>query len=85
MSDVAEARGIAMALPHATEQDHHGMASFRIAGTVVGGIGIGLMSLVSQPWHALALYGAVFAIGDTALAMSQLPCRFTANTFCRYS
>jgi predicted MFS family arabinose efflux permease len=35
-----------------------------IGGTVIGGIGIGLMSLVSQPWHALLLYGVVFAIGN---------------------
>jgi predicted MFS family arabinose efflux permease len=35
-----------------------------IGGTVIGGIGIGLMSLVTQPWHALALYGVVFAIGN---------------------
>src|SRR5947209_2280172 len=35
-----------------------------IGGMIVGGIGIGLMSLVSQPWHALALYGVVFAIGN---------------------
>lgn len=35
-----------------------------IGGTIVGGIGIALMSLVSQPWHALTLYGVVFAIGN---------------------
>jgi predicted MFS family arabinose efflux permease len=35
-----------------------------VGGTIVGGIGIGLMSLVSQPWHALLLYGVVFAIGN---------------------
>jgi predicted MFS family arabinose efflux permease len=35
-----------------------------IGGTIVGGVGIGLMSLVSQPWHALVLYGVVFAIGN---------------------
>ncbi|MGB9365355.1 MAG: MFS transporter [Xanthobacteraceae bacterium] len=35
-----------------------------IGGTVIGGIGIGLMSLVAQPWHALVLYGVVFAIGN---------------------
>src|ERR1041385_2074047 len=35
-----------------------------IGGTVIGGIGIGLMSLVTQPWHALLLYGVVFAIGN---------------------
>jgi predicted MFS family arabinose efflux permease len=35
-----------------------------IGGTVIGGIGIGGMSLVAQPWHAFALYGVVFAIGN---------------------
>src|SRR6185503_21002887 len=35
-----------------------------IGGAVIGGIGIGLMSLVTQPWHALVLYGVVFAIGN---------------------
>jgi predicted MFS family arabinose efflux permease len=35
-----------------------------IGGTIVGGIGIGLISLVTQPWHALLLYGVVFAIGN---------------------
>src|SRR3954452_13644197 len=35
-----------------------------IGGTIVGGVGIGLMSLVAQPWHALVLYGVVFAIGN---------------------
>jgi predicted MFS family arabinose efflux permease len=38
-------------------------------GTVVGGLGIGLMSLVSQPWHALVLYGVVFAIGNGAASL----------------
>jgi predicted MFS family arabinose efflux permease len=40
-----------------------------IGGTVIGGIGIGLMSLVSQPWHALVLYGVVFAIGNGAASL----------------
>lgn len=35
-----------------------------IAGIVIAGTGIGLMSLVAQPWHALVLYGVVFAIGN---------------------
>jgi len=35
-----------------------------IGGTIVGGIGIGAMSLVTHPWHALVLYGLVFAIGN---------------------
>jgi predicted MFS family arabinose efflux permease len=36
--------------------------SLLIGGTVVGSVGIGGMSLVTQPWHALLLYGVVFAI-----------------------
>jgi len=35
-----------------------------IGGTVIGGVGIGAMSVVTQPWHALLLYGVVFAIGN---------------------
>lgn len=38
-------------------------------GTVIGGAGIGLMSLVTQPWHALVLYGVVFAIGNGAASL----------------
>jgi predicted MFS family arabinose efflux permease len=38
-------------------------------GTVVGGAGIALMSLVTQPWHALVLYGVVFAIGNGAASL----------------
>lgn len=33
-------------------------------GLVIAGIGIGLMSLMAAPWHALLLYGVVFAIGN---------------------
>ncbi|HEX5998241.1 MAG TPA: MFS transporter [Hyphomicrobiaceae bacterium] len=33
-------------------------------GVVIGGVGIGLMYLVGQPWHALVLYGLVFAVGS---------------------
>ena len=43
-----------------------------IGGTGIGGIGIGLMSLVSQPWHALALYGVVFAVGSQANPVAVL-------------
>ena len=34
MSDAVEARELALALPEAVEQDHHGMASFRVRGTI---------------------------------------------------
>ncbi len=42
------------------------------AGTVLGGIGIGLMSLVSAPWHAMVLYGLVFAIGNGAASLTTV-------------
>src|SRR5580704_15028976 len=35
-------------------------------GIIISAIGIGLMSLLSAPWHALLLYGVVFAIGNGA-------------------
>jgi predicted MFS family arabinose efflux permease len=33
-------------------------------GVAVAGIGIGSMAYISAPWHVLALYGIVFAIGN---------------------
>ena len=38
-------------------------------GLLVSGIGIGLMSAISAPWHALALFGVVFALGNGAASM----------------
>ena len=38
-------------------------------GLLVSGIGIGLMSVMTAPWHALALYGVVFALGNGAASM----------------
>ena len=49
--------------------DRLGGRAILFAGTVVGGIGIGLMSLVSAPWHAMVLYGLVFAIGNGAASL----------------
>ena len=40
-----------------------------IGGTVIGGVGIAAMSLVTEPWHALVLYGVVFAIGNGAASL----------------
>jgi hypothetical protein len=34
MVSVAEARALALALPEAVEQDHHGRPSFRVAGKI---------------------------------------------------
>jgi predicted MFS family arabinose efflux permease len=38
-------------------------------GLLVSGIGIGLMSLMVAPWHALALYGVVYALGNGAASL----------------
>lgn len=38
-------------------------------GLVVSGIGVGLMSLVSEPWHALLLYGVVYGLGNGAASL----------------
>ena len=38
-------------------------------GVVLSAIGIGLMSLVTQPWHAVLLYGVIFAIGNGAASL----------------
>ena len=42
------------------------------AGTIIGAIGIGLMSLVAAPWHAMLLYGLVFAIGSGAASFATV-------------
>ena len=38
-------------------------------GLLVSALGIGLMSLMEAPWHALALYGVVYALGSGAASM----------------
>ncbi|HEX6321866.1 MAG TPA: MFS transporter [Burkholderiales bacterium] len=52
--------------------DRLGARALLGAGTVLGGIGIGLMSLVSAPWHAMLLYGLVFAIGNGAASLTTV-------------
>jgi predicted MFS family arabinose efflux permease len=42
------------------------------AGVVVSGLGIGLMCLVGEPWHALALYGVVFAVGNGLASLTPV-------------
>jgi predicted MFS family arabinose efflux permease len=41
-------------------------------GIVISAIGIGLMSQLSAPWHALLLYGVVFAIGNGVVSMTPV-------------
>ena len=38
-------------------------------GLLVSGVGIGAMSAIAAPWHALVLYGVVFALGNGAASM----------------
>ncbi|MXZ91587.1 MAG: MFS transporter [Chloroflexi bacterium] len=38
------------------------------AGVVIGGVGIGLMSVVSAPWQLFLVYGVVFALGNSAIS-----------------
>ena len=46
--------------------DRTGPRLVLVGGLLVGGIGIGLMTWMAAPWHALALYGMVFALGNGA-------------------
>jgi predicted MFS family arabinose efflux permease len=52
--------------------DRLGARALLIGGTVIGGIGIGLMALVSAPWHAMVLYGVIFAIGNGAASLATV-------------
>jgi predicted MFS family arabinose efflux permease len=38
-------------------------------GLLASGIGIGFMCLMTAPWHALALYGLIYALGNGAASM----------------
>ena len=38
-------------------------------GFAVSGVAIGLMSLVSAPWHAVAFYGCLFGIGNGSASL----------------
>ena len=41
-------------------------------GVALGGVTIGAMSLVTQPWHAFLLYGVAFAIGNGVAATTPV-------------
>ncbi len=42
------------------------------SGMIVSAFGIGLMFLIGQPWHALVLYGLVFAIGNGLASLTPV-------------
>jgi len=41
-------------------------------GLAASGVAIGLMSLVSAPWHAVVLYGCLYAIGNGAASITAV-------------
>jgi MFS family permease len=49
--------------------DRVGPRAVLCGGLVVGGIGIGLMGMISAPWHALLLYGVIFGVGSGAASL----------------
>lgn len=49
--------------------DRKGPRSILVAGTLISAVGIGFMGTISAPWHALILYGVVFAIGHGAASV----------------
>jgi predicted MFS family arabinose efflux permease len=48
--------------------DRMSLRTLLAAGLVVSCISIGLMAWMSAPWHALVLYGVLFAIGNGAIS-----------------
>lgn len=49
--------------------DRNGPRLVLTGGLLVSGVGIGLMSVMTSPWHALVLYGVVFALGSGAASL----------------
>ena len=46
-------------------------------GLAISGIGIGLMGFMSVPWHAILLYGVVFAIGNGGVSVPPVSVMIT--------
>jgi len=52
--------------------DRLGARAILGAGTIIGGVGIGLMCFVNAPWQAMLLYGVIFAIGNGAASLTTV-------------
>lgn len=63
--------------------DRVSMRAVLQGGIIISAIGIGLMSLLSAPWHALLLYGVVFAIGNGAVSVTSVGVMVTRAFLCR--
>jgi MFS family permease len=46
-------------------------------GLAISGIGIGLMGFMSAPWHAVLLYGVIFAIGNGGVSVPPVSVMIT--------
>ena len=46
-------------------------------GLAISGVGIGLMGFMSVPWHAVLLYGVVFAIGNGGVSVPPVSVMIT--------
>jgi predicted MFS family arabinose efflux permease len=52
--------------------DRTGPSLLLNTGVVISGAGIGLMSLIAEPWHAVLLYGVVFAVGNGMASLAPV-------------
>jgi predicted MFS family arabinose efflux permease len=52
--------------------DRTGPSLLLNTGVVISGIGIGLMSLIAEPWQAVLLYGVVFAVGNGMASLAPV-------------
>lgn len=52
--------------------DRFSLRAIIAGGFLIGAAGIGAMGLVGEPWHVLALYGVVFAIGNGIASLTPI-------------
>jgi len=63
----------ALALPFVGQLvDRFGARAVLAAGVVISGVSLGLMGLIHAPWHAVALYGLLFAFGSAATSITPI-------------
>ena len=59
----------ALAMPFAGRlADRYQLRWIMGTGVVVGAVGIGLMSVITVPWHLFVVYGLVFAVGNAGIS-----------------
>ena len=59
----------ALALPFVGRlADRYDLRWIMGAGVIVGAVGVGLMSLIAEPWQLFAVYGLVFALGNAGIS-----------------